>query len=463
MQLDGIDVVLNWLAKDFQDDENQTAADLSQAAATAESLDALESRIESLKAKLLPHIQERLQSRTFQLSSTADLSLKTIVQQPKTSSKDWSTIRRDAEERLRRRGINPASVSLDNLLDSSEVERIERRFHGEFTLSAHLDSYDVVASVVAGLVAALTDFLIVRIPKDIKYLGQFQEGSLLTKWLHSLSIPSDNWLAQYFKTSYDRVKGVDVSGFNPKTHRLQTFGHDPLIGLVIGTIDIMRGGLTAISREGEVIWLTDTGTAHYNPFTALVWQIMHLLSDGFTEMGLPPPGWSLLQLFQVGSFGQKEHTVAELARNMYLKGYDSRHFLTMGTSVAAAEVILRGYFWIRRKLDEQYDADIAHLAEVAGARNTGSHPRFQAMAFAAHMIASAANAGKVAIYAGNPLAINYAQWLRFFQAALAYLNTQMRSPSEVLIRHARANLKALEQGWLEIDVEDASFPTLVVD
>jgi hypothetical protein len=308
------------------------------------------------------------------------------------------------------------------------------------------------------------DFLIVRIPADIKYLGKFhQEGSPVTKWLHNLSVPDDNWLARYCKTSYDKVREVSgaIPGFAVRSHRLQTLGHDPLLGLVFGTIDIMRGGLTAISRDGKLIWIPGTGTPVYNPFTALVTQILHLFSDGFTRMGLPLPGWPLLQFLQVGSFGEKEHTIGELARFMYLKGYDCRHFLTMSTSVAAAEVVLRGYFWVRRKLDETYEAETAHEAEVVGAATTDAHPRFQAMALAAHALGAAANAGKVAVYAGNPLAINIAQWLRFLHATYAWMETQFRSPSEVLQGHARANWLELDQGWPALDLTDPRFPTLI--
>ena len=57
------------------------------------------------------------------------------------------------------------------------------------------------------------------------------------------------------------------------------------------------------------------------------------------------------------------------------------------------------------------------MAHLAGARRTGDHPRFVTMALGAHGIATAANAGKVAFaYAGDPLAINYPQWLRFLQS-----------------------------------------------
>ncbi len=459
MNIDGLDVVLYNLNHELETARAEAAEEVEQAQLTSNRLDEIQTRIQALQS-CFPISMSRPQPST---KTPALPEVRTVVSRPVTQ--DWESLCSEAERRLAVRGVDPNTISLDTLLDAEEVTSIERRFRGEFTLSARLDGYDVAAAAVAGLVAGLVDFFIAKIPKDITYLGEYtQSGSPVTKWLHSLSIPSDNWLAHHFKTSYDTVKPVmsEIPGFSPKTHRLQTPGHDPLVGLVIGTIDIMRGGLTAVSKSGEVIILNNTGAAHYNPFTAMVWQIMHLISDGFTKMGLPLPGWSLLQLLQVGNFGEKERTVADLARFMYLKGYDSRHFMTMSTSVAAAEAVLRSYFWLRRKIDASYGLECNHVAEVIGTQRTSAHPRFQAMALAAHATASAINVGKVVIYQGNPLAINYAQWLRFFHSVFKFVQTKMRSPSEVLTGYGNANMRMLTEGWPKIDVTGPEFPTLIV-
>lgn len=457
MDVKGLDVVLTSLAQDSQELDAEAATGVDAARATEARLSDLAARVEALR--------ETVPVVPLCSLDSAELTQRDAPPKPVVLYRDWEDIRRAAEARLVERGVDLSQVSLDALLDPGRSQRMERQFQGGFSLDTHLDGYDVAAAAVAGLVAGLADFLIVRIPKDILYLGEYtQKGSPLTKWLHSLQVPSDNWLARWFKVSYDKVAGVSgqIPGMGGRSHRLHTLGHDPLVGLVVGTIDIMRGGLTAISKEGQVVILSGTGVAHLNPFTALVWQIMHLLSDGFTRMGLPPPGWSLLQLFRIGSFGEKQRTVADLARYMYLHGYDSRHFLTMSTSVAAAEVVLRGYFWVRRRLDQEYDRDVARAGTVADADKTGGHPRFRAMALAAHATAAAINAGKVAIYHGNPLAINYAQWLRFFHAAFQWVEVKLRLPSDVLTGHARANLMALDEGWAGLDLADPSFPRLVV-
>jgi hypothetical protein len=456
MTEDRFEVILYSLVEGVKGQEESVSRSSGDSRDTANKIDDMEKRIEQIQSKLGSNI-------------TTKTDRKTRNNRPKgynvSPEKNWELICSEAKRNLRQRGVNIESISMDQLLDQDEISRIENRFRGGFSLKSNLDTFDKLAIVVAGLVAAIVDFVIVKIPTDITYIGNFQqEGSALTKWMQSNSIDSENWLGRHFKTSYDTVRSVmgDIEGFSPRTHRLQTFGHDPLIGLIIGTIDIMRGGLTGVSRSGELVFLSNIGDPNYNPFLAFVTQIMHLFSDAFTKMGVPAPGWSLLQLFQHGSFGDKERTVGEVARWMYLNGYDTRHFLTMSTSVAAAEVVLRGYFWARRKLDEEYNSEVEHDGIVAGAKNTGEHPRFQAMAFGAHGLAAAANIGKVAIYQGNPLAINYAQWLRFLHAMFKWTQTKLRSPSDVLKGHAQANLQEIQQGWPVIEVEDPTFPTLIV-
>lgn len=451
-EVDGLSVVLSCSAEDWQQTRNTVDGTLAESQRQSQLLDGLEERISRLARGAGVEVPARpITGGHHRVARSAPAST-------------WEQIRESAEVRLRARGVDLSAVRIDDLLDPQETARIERRFRGGFELSANLDRFDVIAAIAAGLVAATVDFLMVRIPQDTLYMGRhLQAGSPLTKWIKSLAVPQDNWLARNFKTAFDRVDvGGKIDGFGARTHRFQTFGHDPLVGLIIGTIDIIRGGLSAVSKNGDLVFLSGTGPARFNPFTALVCEIGHLLSDCATKMGIPPPGFSLAQILHVGSFGPNERTVADLARFMYLKGYDSRHFLTMSTSVAAAEVVLRGYFAIRRKLDADYEAQAIHTERASGACSMSAHPTFQAMALVAHVVGSAANGGKVAIYQGNPLAVNYAQWLRFVQAALSFVQTRLRSPSEVLIGHARANLMELDEGWPTVEISDVDFPSLVV-
>lgn len=387
------------------------------------------------------------------------------------SQPTWDELRAEAERRLAARGVDPVSVEIDDLLDIDEVKRIEARFLGDFELRADLDRYDVVAGITAGLVAALVDFLLVRIPADTLAGSRglrdsfLDRGSPLTKWMHSHSLPHDNSLSEWCKASFDRVNlrdtGFELSGSGGKTHRYHTLGHDPLLGLVFGTIDIMRGGLSGIDNAGHLVSIPATGSSH--PLLALPIELLHLLSDAGTRMGLPAPGWVATGLMQFGSVGPQDLTVAQTARQMYIGGYDSRHFLTMATSPAAAELFLRGYWGLRSSLDEDFAESTAHAALVAEAGyHLGGHPRYIGMTLIAHTVASAANSGKIAMYgAAGPYAFNYTQWLAFLKSSLRMFQIKARSPSRVIAGHAHANAAALADGWPTLDWSDRDAPSLI--
>ncbi len=461
---DGLTLSLVDLRAETDRQSVEAQVDLGSAYETAAGLDDLDARVRRLLTTTgIDPTANRTTAplRRTELSDTAD----NFVPLPSLAD-----VHRGAEERLRGRGIDPATVSLDDLLSAETIQRLESRYRGSFTLTADLDRYDIIAAVAAGITAAIVDATIVRIPKEHKYLGKhLQKGSPLTEWLHSQKDPEKHWLANVgkamektCKVTFDRVGDVaeHIDGFGGMTHRLQTLGHDPLIGLVVGTIDVMRGGLTAISRDGMPVYISEIGRGTYNPLKAFVCTVGHILSDFPTAMGVQPPGFTLLQTLNVGSFGEKDRTIGELARFMYLKGYDSRHFLTMSTSVAAAETVARGYFALRRRLDETYEEEVQHQAAVAGAEKIGEHPRFQAVVLTAHAIAAAANAGKVAVYVGNPLAINYAQWLRFTHATWTFTQTKLRSPSDVLVGTGLANARDLDRTAFADVVADPDFPIL---
>ncbi len=385
--------------------------------------------------------------------------------QPASASRfSWERVRADAVAHLQQLGIEQ-TVPIEDLLDKETIARIERLFVHELDLRVKLDKYDVAVAIAAGLVAGAIDFLLVRIPIKHLYEGNFEQvGSPLTAIIRGKQMPGQEWLEKIYKASFDAVNLPDeVSGFGSRTHRMLTFGHDPLFGLIFGTIDIMRGGLSAIDSRGNLFYFkTGITDAVPNPLAALAIEIGHLLSDASTSMGLPPPGWAFTQALQFGSFGRDGKSVADLARFMYSKGYDSRHFMTMATSVAAAEVVSRGYFCMRRYLDEEYEELVTAETAYTGHDSISHHVRFIGIATIAHMVACGVNAGKIAVYQGNPLALNYAQWLRFAQCALAWQQAKLQQPSAVLRRHIARQLDYLVTRLPVELFEDHEFPGLLV-
>jgi hypothetical protein len=85
------------------------------------------------------------------------------------------------------------------------------------------------------------------------------------------------------------------------------------------------------------------------------------------------------------------------------------------------------------------------------------------MALIAHGIATGANAGKIAISHGNPLTLNYPQWIFFIKSLLSWMSARMANPVESpLIAQAKANLQILDKGWAALISPDDDFPTLIV-
>jgi hypothetical protein len=262
-----------------------------------------------------------------------------------------------------------------------------------------------------------------------KYKGQ--KGSGLTKWLQSLELPEwlQKWLEEVAKVPYDNTGG--------SSHRSDTPGHDPILGFVFGVIDIIRGSSTTM-KNGKIDIVTGVADGK-GILEALVLQLLHLLSDVATKRGLPVPFASIFRLLDVGSFKRengKTATVSQLMGWMYHHGYDMRHFVTMSTTPATIEIILRMYILIRAFVEDEDKAS-----------NISSNPKYRSMLLSAHAIASASNVGKVYLRAGNPLAINYAEWLALLRYLVPSMKYWIFNRSKMELEHME---KISEEEWSKL-------------
>lgn len=456
---DGLDVILSWL--DVNSDEllEQASADVAQAQALSKSLDRAEAHVARMREELGV---EAAHSTPLELLALDDLGR---PQSGSATTLQWEALRRQAEASLRSRGIDPNDVDLDALLDPDEVARIARRFIGAFAVQAHLDRYDLAIMLVAGLTAALVDWLVVNgAPTNVEQLRDFRPDKHgLTSFFRHHSVDSDNWLSHLSPAPFDQQRsasGATLPGFTPNTHRDLSLGHDPLLALVFGVRDVMNGTMTTTNQFGGFVSLAGSHAAVANPLEAVAIVVAHLLSDAFTPMGIPAPGWTLLDSLPFGSIGADHASVAKGGVDMYTRGYDSRHFLTMSTSVVAAELVLRAYWSLRCEFDEDYAEGVRNEAEIAGSDGVSDHPRYAVLAFGAHALACAANAGKVALSGGNVLLFNYPEWLRFVQVTIQLGQSRAASPTNVLIRTGLTNIEGLANGWPDIDASDPRLPTI---
>ncbi len=378
---------------------------------------------------------------------------------------------------LHREKHNEAAVAWDSsLFLQANKDRLDSYICDEIyakpNIFPELTLRDGAVVSLAGLIAAVLDILVVKIPKDINYLGKYkQDGSDITGYFRKLGVNEDgklnsffSWMEEKNKVPFDKVSGVNIEGLNPRTHRLLTLGHDPILGVLFGTLDIYNGTLSAIDVHGNIGIIQasslyeDTGI-----ISAIITWIGHLISDICTSMGLPVPGWGLLQFLQVGSFGEKQRNIAEISKWMYLNGYDVRHFLTMAIVPATVEMIVRGY-WLLEKYYLNIDEKIESLTRAEQEMKAISEElKLHKMLFFAHSIATGGNVLKVTMAEGNPLAINIAEWGALLKESIVMVKAMRRDLTGEMINRNRARINREWEEIQEIEIGRIKRNSQVID
>lgn len=312
--------------------------------------------------------------------------------------------------------------NLDDLFTDEERSAIDRLLSGlqeDYNSLYRLDAIDVAISVSAGLLSAAVNILLVGVPMRTSdgLRGNLLENYVRDWFLDRFPAEEMECLARDIssKVPYDAPYNTNftetyVEGLWPAMHRLYSLGHDPVLGFVVGTLDILTGKMTTIDKLGQIATqeiprYADRKAASL--FAALCKQIIHLKSDITTSMSLPAPLMGLFNLIQFGSVGEENQTIAEIVQGMYYEGYDFQHFCAQSIPVMLAEAVVRlGYFL--RRIKE--GAPIKQALPVA--TNREKCPKLGTMLFTAHSLAAAVNAGKVA-FTKNPMEISYPQWIAF--------------------------------------------------
>lgn len=324
-------------------------------------------------------------------------------------------------------------IELNNFIDSKIG--IKKKIEGDKIYE--LQKCDYLVSTIAGGLAVAVDFLVVKTPKTVT-LGKGNdatkvEGSPLTGFLRSLGHDSDSktwkwieWLEKHCKVPYDKSIDPLVKGLCPSSHRLHSAAHDPSpAGLLWAIKDVVNGTFTTIDKNGVIrVEKIGKGMGPIGLLVAPVLWLGHIISDIFTSAGIPIPGWTYLQLLQFGSFGDKERTIADLARYMYYSGYDVRHLVTMSTTQAVIHLVVRVYhFLVNVKPERMKQQSLLFEKEYGRVKN---NIKLHRMLFLSNSIALAGNISKIAIYEGNPLAINIVVWGDFVKESVTQVQIENR-------------------------------------
>lgn len=341
-----------------------------------------------------------------------------------------------SEDYLAKADLDLGKDPLLQILGYSETRTIIESYKDTYG-DISWDRSDYLIVTLAGAMATLLDVFVVRVPLDGAFLGKMQSGSPLTKWLQDNSASvHEHYLSRFesaAKVPYDLSVGKEVDGLSPKTHRLMSLGHDPVLGFIFGVIDIMGSTGTFIDKHGDPRRIGSS----MSPETltvAFLKVFLHLLSDVCTSAGIQPPFFTLLQLvkakspFVLGPSGEKV-SWTNVARYMYAHGYDLRHFATMGIVPASVEMIVLGW-WLCKRFEDKEDTEL-------------SRAKLTSMLLLAHGIAASGNLLKTGtIYGMNPLALNWAEMLTLFPVTMSWMRESTK--------RSRAIKNKLNAEWTSI-------------
>lgn len=409
--------------------------------------------------ELLTHQEERIKQveRLLDEYEIAPIHLQQVASAAMPTAtyiRSWAEIVADTKQNLADRALFPDILSL------AEIAQIEQKLiilRGDFHSLHRLDALDWTICGVAGILAALLDIFLIQMPRHPGLLGgTAATGGPLSNWMreriNSTLSPKDiaqlekaNWVPFDAATSANLT--TKIEGLGPAVHRFHSLGHDPILGFIVGVADILRGTFTAIDSSGRLILqpvaICDPAILTMNLFEAIGRVFGHLLSDVATPAGLPVPLMPLLQFFQFGEIGARGHTIGEVSRIMYRSHYDFRHFMAMSVSPLLIEFIVRLSYLAKRRY-EGYSLTKALPFEISP---DDHKPKLRTMLFVAHLLSTAANAGKVAI-GQNPLLINYSQWVAFFRYAVPQLKwlffDQATAQSDFVQQHLIDDWTALD-------------------
>lgn len=354
----------------------------------------------------------------------------------------WESLCKEAESVV---GSNCELESIFSQEELSQNSAAIKQLRHEFNALHHLDKFDIMISAAAGLLGAAVDLLMVGIPQKTPNglsagkLSDFIRSEFEKKFPEAeMEELAHSKISKVpFDAQDNRNTTIYVEGLSAYYHRLLSFGHDPLLGFIIGVFDILTGRMTTIDKTGKVvsqIMRNYADRTEKDIFAALAKLIIHFRSDITTSMGLPAPLMGLFNLLQFGSIGEENQTIAEIVQGMYYEGYDFIHFCSTSVPVMLIEVVVRLGYALKRIKEGHSIKD-----SIPFSLNREKHPKLATMLFISHTGATAINAGKV-YFTENPMAINYPQWIAFAKYSYSQLKWVLIQKPELQDRYISGHL-----------------------
>lgn len=282
--------------------------------------------------------------------STQNIS-KNLKLQHSSDVEEWDILLQKAEEEVR------GEVLLEDILSSEEITRVYNELDEidkEFSQKTSIiNKADLSFLAIATALQVTKSLIFPYFAKKGKYGESFDESERLIhndksiekahreandgfRDKHSETHGKGHWINILYQTPpYDITKGSKDLGINMqgKYHRLYTLGHDPILGWLFGTANILTDVITMnnfqsyrVERKpnmritGEKVRIDKLFEESYqvikadylNLLAAIFAQAQHLKSDEYTKVGLPVP--------LLSSFNET------FASNLYKKQYDALCF-----------------------------------------------------------------------------------------------------------------------------------------
>lgn len=361
----------------------------------------------------------------------------------------WTQYQQSIEQYASNNQVNLSADPFTTLMSPIQRIELEKRIKDEFTIkNTQCDKYDYLIAGTCGVIGGFIDVFFVGMPGEGK-LTKVADGavdSAVEKFASACgwqgakeggdsTKSAIGYLERNFKVNYDQAttfgkNGTDgaVKNLSPKNHHLKSLGHSPdLIGLFFSILNQFTDTSTFIS-SGQIITIdTETHELKGGNFIAKVFSgfanwLGHLFSDmagssgaSGRGAGIPIPFYSLLLLLDVGEFSQHKQSFATVATQVFEKGYDLRHGVSMAIPVLITELLTR-LMWASKQR-------FYHKKPWKECIPTESNPELRRMLLVAHGTLCLIDAGDAALRSGGDmiqflLRTNLIGWARFGTLAL---------------------------------------------
>jgi hypothetical protein len=374
----------------------------------------------------------------------------------------WDDYFKSIEEYSFRNNIDLKEDPFKHIMTISQQVELQKKIKDEFSFkNAQCDKYDYMIAGTCGVIAGLVDILFVGEPGKSK-LGDFtdnQANNITEKFAGFLGWDKDDaekrgsdttksaigWLEKKFKINYDQATTNGKNGtsglvdkLSTKNHHLKSLGHSPdIIGLFFSVLNQFTNTSSFISN-GQIITIeTEEFKLQGHDFIAKIFcgvanWFGHIMSDwtgssgaGGRGSGVPIPFYNLLQMINIGRFGEKEQeTFAVVTSKVFEKGYDARHGMAMAIPVVINELLIRFMYTMKAHFYHQKDWKDSIPSE--------NIPELRRMLLVGHGTLCIMDGADAAIRSGGEmvqflLRTNLIAWVRFGHLGLKELNAWYNS------------------------------------